>query len=124
MSIRRPLTLLPALLAAAALAAAPRTAEAQFGRRLKDAIEHTAEDKAIQKTTETENKAIDSAPSRAPVTASAGATAAAVRQYLIGSYQLDGARLTANGLGASKPAAGNDTAEGRQQNRRVELVKM
>ena len=61
MSIRRPMTLLPALLAAAALAAAPRTAEAQFGRRLKDAIKHTAEDKAIQKTTETENKAIDSA---------------------------------------------------------------
>ena len=98
MSIRRPMTLLPALLAAAALAAAPRTAEAQFGRRLKDAIKHTAEDKAIQKTTETENKAIDSAlsggsngggaaapaaaasapaESTGTVTASAGATAAA-----------------------------------------------
>ena len=66
MSIHRPMTLLFALLALAALGAAPRTAEAQFGRRLKDAIKHTAEDKAIQKTTETENKAIDSAPSRAP----------------------------------------------------------
>ena len=77
MSIRRPMTLLPALLAAAALAAAPRTAEAQFGRRLKDAIKHTAEDKAIQKTTETENKASAPAESTGTVTASAGATAAA-----------------------------------------------
>lgn len=34
------------------------------------------------------------------------------------------ARLTAKGMGASKPAAPNDTPEGRQQNRRVELVKM
>jgi outer membrane protein OmpA-like peptidoglycan-associated protein len=50
--------------------------------------------------------------------------AAAVRQYLIESYQVDAARLTAKGLGAAKPAASNDTAEGRQQNRRVELVKM
>jgi OmpA-OmpF porin, OOP family len=61
MSIRRPMTLLSALLAAAVLAAAPRTAEAQFGRRLKDAIKHTAENKAIEKTTETESKAIDGA---------------------------------------------------------------
>ena len=63
MSIRRPVTLLSALLAALALTTAPRTAEAQFGRRLKDAVKRTAEDKAIQKTTETENKAIDSAMS-------------------------------------------------------------
>jgi hypothetical protein len=50
--------------------------------------------------------------------------AAAVRQVLIDSYQVDDGRLTAKGLGASKPAASNDTPEGRQQNRRVELVKM
>ncbi|HET6778284.1 MAG TPA: OmpA family protein [Gemmatimonadales bacterium] len=37
------------------------TAEAQFGRRLKDAVKKTAEDKAIEKATEEEGKAIDSA---------------------------------------------------------------
>ncbi len=49
--------------------------------------------------------------------------AAAVRQFLIDSYQIDGSRLQAKGLGQTKPAASNDTPEGRQSNRRVELVK-
>ena len=49
--------------------------------------------------------------------------AAAVRQALIEVYQVDGARLQAKGLGQTKPAAPNDTPEGRQSNRRVELVK-
>ncbi|MDE3053834.1 MAG: OmpA family protein [Gemmatimonadota bacterium] len=49
--------------------------------------------------------------------------AAAVRQYLIAHFQIDGARLTSKGYGDTKPAASNDTPEGRQQNRRVELVK-
>jgi OmpA-OmpF porin, OOP family len=49
--------------------------------------------------------------------------AAAVRQYLIDNYQIDGARLDAKGYGQTKPAGSNDSAEGRQQNRRVELVK-
>jgi outer membrane protein OmpA-like peptidoglycan-associated protein len=49
--------------------------------------------------------------------------AAAVRQALVDSYQVDGARLQAKGLGQAKPAASNDTPEGRQSNRRVELVK-
>jgi OmpA-OmpF porin, OOP family len=35
--------------------------EAQFGKRLKDAVKRTAEDKAIQKATEEEGKVIDSA---------------------------------------------------------------
>jgi OOP family OmpA-OmpF porin len=37
------------------------SAEAQFGKRLKDAVKRTAEDKAIQKATEEESKAIDTA---------------------------------------------------------------
>jgi OmpA-OmpF porin, OOP family len=49
--------------------------------------------------------------------------AAAVRQFLIDSYQVDAARLQAKGLGQTKPAGSNDTPEGRQNNRRVELVK-
>lgn len=50
--------------------------------------------------------------------------AEAVRQYLVDTYGIDKARLQAKGLGSSKPSAGNDTPEGRQQNRRVELVKI
>jgi OmpA-OmpF porin, OOP family len=50
--------------------------------------------------------------------------AAAVRQALITTYQIDGSRLASRGYGATKPAVSNDTPEGRQQNRRVDLVKM
>ena len=52
------------------------------------------------------------------------ARADAVRQYLIDNYHIDASRLQAKGYGAAKPVASNDTAEGRQQNRRVELVKI
>ncbi|KQC11514.1 MAG: hypothetical protein APR62_09775 [Smithella sp. SDB] len=45
-----------------------------------------------------------------------------VRQYLIDKFGIDGSRLTAIGYGLTKPIAGNDTEEGRQQNRRVEAV--
>jgi outer membrane protein OmpA-like peptidoglycan-associated protein len=50
--------------------------------------------------------------------------AAAVRQFLISNYQIDAGRLASKGLGMTKPTASNATPEGRQQNRRVELVKM
>ncbi|HEX3928240.1 MAG TPA: OmpA family protein [Gemmatimonadales bacterium] len=49
--------------------------------------------------------------------------AASVRQYLIDNYRVEGARLKSVGYGQTKPVASNDTAEGRQNNRRVELVK-
>jgi outer membrane protein OmpA-like peptidoglycan-associated protein len=47
--------------------------------------------------------------------------AAAVRDYLA-SRGIPAARMTATGLGETTPVATNDTAAGRQQNRRVELV--
>lgn len=47
--------------------------------------------------------------------------AAAVRDYLAGRG-VPSARVTMTGLGESAPIASNDTAAGRQQNRRVELV--
>jgi outer membrane protein OmpA-like peptidoglycan-associated protein len=44
-----------------------------------------------------------------------------VRDYLI-SQGLAPDSITAQGLGSSNPVASNDTAAGRQQNRRVELI--
>jgi OOP family OmpA-OmpF porin len=48
--------------------------------------------------------------------------AKSVRQYLIDKFSIDGSRLTTVGYGFSKPIASNDTAEGRQKNRRVVAV--
>jgi hypothetical protein len=39
-----------------------------------------------------------------------------------GTYLLSAGNLTSEGFGESQPVATNGTAEGRQQNRRVELV--
>lgn len=47
---------------------------------------------------------------------------AAVKTYLV-SKGIDAARIETAGLGDTKPAAPNTTPEGRQQNRRVELVR-
>jgi outer membrane protein OmpA-like peptidoglycan-associated protein len=49
--------------------------------------------------------------------------AAAVKVHLVAAG-IDATRLSAKGLGATKPAASNATAMGRAQNRRVELVKL
>ncbi|HUN55439.1 MAG TPA: OmpA family protein [Smithella sp.] len=48
--------------------------------------------------------------------------AKSVRQYLIDKFGIDGSRLTTVGYGFSRPIASNDTAEGRQKNRRVVAV--
>jgi outer membrane protein OmpA-like peptidoglycan-associated protein len=44
-----------------------------------------------------------------------------VREYLI-SREIAADRITAEGFGESRPVADNDTAEGRANNRRVEIV--
>jgi outer membrane protein OmpA-like peptidoglycan-associated protein len=44
-----------------------------------------------------------------------------VRDYLVGQGMV-GSSISTKGLGRSQPVASNDTAAGRQQNRRVELV--
>ena len=44
-----------------------------------------------------------------------------VRSYLVRSG-IGSGRLTASGMGMSDPVAGNDSAAGRQQNRRVEVI--
>lgn len=50
--------------------------------------------------------------------------AAAVKTFLEKEYGIDGSRLEAQGFGDTRPVASNDTPEGRQANRRVELVKL
>ena len=49
--------------------------------------------------------------------------AAAVKAWLV-KQGVDAGRLTALGLGATKPLQANSTAEGRANNRRVEFVKL
>ena len=51
------------------------------------------------------------------------ARAAAVKRYLVESYVIDASRLETAGFGESRPVASNDTSEGKQENRRVELVR-
>ncbi len=50
--------------------------------------------------------------------------AAAVKSYLCDKYGIAEDRLQSKGFGESNPADTNDTPEGRQNNRRVELVKI
>jgi len=45
----------------------------------------------------------------------------AVRDYLV-QQGLDAGSVTAQGFGPANPVASNDTREGRQQNRRVEII--
>ncbi|HUN55440.1 MAG TPA: OmpA family protein [Smithella sp.] len=45
-----------------------------------------------------------------------------VRKYLIEKFGIDGSRITAVGYGLTRPIASNDTAEGKQKNRRVVAV--
>jgi len=47
--------------------------------------------------------------------------AQAVVDYIVSGSGADPARLTATGLGEAVPIASNETPEGRQQNRRIEV---
>ena len=47
--------------------------------------------------------------------------AASVVRALVEGFDIDGQRLTSNGKGMSEPVASNDKADGKAQNRRVEL---
>jgi outer membrane protein OmpA-like peptidoglycan-associated protein len=53
-----------------------------------------------------------------------GNRAASVKAVLVRDYGISAGRLDSKGLGDSKPVGKNDTPEGRQNNRRVELVKL
>lgn len=50
--------------------------------------------------------------------------AGAVRASLVESFKIDGGRLETKGFGETKPIDANTTAEGKANNRRVELVKL
>lgn len=50
--------------------------------------------------------------------------AEAVKNSLTTIYQIDPSRLTTEGKGESDPVAGNDTPDGKAQNRRVEFIKI
>jgi outer membrane protein OmpA-like peptidoglycan-associated protein len=49
--------------------------------------------------------------------------AAAVKAALVSDFGVEAGRISTVGLGDTRPAVANDTAEGRAQNRRVEVVK-
>jgi outer membrane protein OmpA-like peptidoglycan-associated protein len=48
--------------------------------------------------------------------------AEAVKEYLVDRYEIDPSRITTEGAGASQPIASNDTADGREKNRRAEVT--
>jgi OmpA-OmpF porin, OOP family len=77
-------------------------AHAQFGKRLKDAVKRTAEDKAIQKTTDEESKAIDSALAKKKADSATAAAAPAT------SDSAAAATTDTEATGAGSPASPAD----------------
>jgi OOP family OmpA-OmpF porin len=64
----------------------------------------------------------DNVGSEATNVALSEARAKSVKNYLVEKFGIAGHRLQAVGFGPNNPIASNDTAEGRQQNRRVQAV--
>jgi outer membrane protein OmpA-like peptidoglycan-associated protein len=50
--------------------------------------------------------------------------AESVKRYLVQHFPIQAARVVVRGYGKSKPIASNDTPEGRDKNRRVEVVNL
>jgi OOP family OmpA-OmpF porin len=50
--------------------------------------------------------------------------AQSVKRYLMQHFPISSERLAVKGYGESKPMASNDTSEGRDKNRRVEVVNL
>ncbi|MEO1321325.1 MAG: OmpA family protein, partial [Pseudomonadota bacterium] len=66
----------------------------------------------------------DNTGSAATNTSLSKARAEAVLAYLVSAYDIAEDRLEAAGFGQDKPVGSHATPEGRQQNRRVELVRL
>ncbi len=73
-------------------------------------VEGHTDDQPIKYSGWTDNKALSLA------------RAQAVADYLTQHHAIDAARLTVIGYGAEHPVTGNDTTQGRAQNRRVEII--
>ena len=50
--------------------------------------------------------------------------AESVKRYLVQHFPIQSDRLVVKGYGKSKPIASNDTSDGRDKNRRVEIVNL
>jgi len=48
--------------------------------------------------------------------------AEAVKSYLVQRHGIDGDRIATEGRGSREPIASNDTADGRAENRRAEVI--
>ena len=96
---RRPQTLAAPVLAAATLALGATRAEAQFTKHLTQAIQSDAENRAIQKVVEHENRAIDAA-----LSAKLSSADNSAGEVLYQSLKADG-RVTMQGVGFKEGTA-------------------
>lgn len=102
------------------------TAKAKVKKRYHDEIKKVADFmKEYPETTviiegHTDNVDIHNEPGRNIRLSQARADS--IRQYLIDKFGIDSSRISAIGYGPNRPIVGNDTAEGRKKNRRVEAV--